>query len=169
MPYTKDYIIINIKGSVNEKIIESKRGSKSFGNSCGLYFVVFIIFFWGFGFRSFWCWCIGWTSCWFDTWNNFSAICSMAKYYEDKQKKKLTIQEFPGLSLFRGLCRLPELVPFLLTNSCTLFIAWFTTICSWWEWPNLLLWQFRLNLILQFRCIEVCWNIYLVHRINYTR
>ena len=79
MPYTKDYIIINIKGSVNEKIIESKRGSKSFGNSCGLYFVVFIIFFWGFGFRSFWCWCIGWTSCWFDTWNNCSIICSTIK------------------------------------------------------------------------------------------
>ena len=84
-----------------------------------------------------------------------------------KITKKLTIQEFPGLSLFRSFCRLPELVPFLLTNCCTLFIAWFTTICSWWEWPNLLLWQFRLNLILQFRCIEVCWNIYLVHRISY--
>ena len=37
--------------------------------------------------------------------------------------KKLTIQEFPGLSLFRSFCRLPELVPFLLTNCCTLFIA----------------------------------------------
>ena len=70
MPYSKDHIIINIKGSVNEKRIESKRVSKSFGNSCDLYFVVFIIFFWGFRFRSFWCGCIGWTSCWFDTWRN---------------------------------------------------------------------------------------------------
>ena len=152
MPYSKDYIIINVKGSVNEKKIESKMVSKSWK------FLQFILrrlhhLLLGLRIQKF--------LMWMHRMNQLLVryLKQMSSYVRWENvlniNQKLTIQEFPGLTLFGSLSRLPELISFLLTNCCSLFIAWFTTICSWWEWPNFLFLQLRLDLILQFGRSEV--------------